>query len=457
MKETHSNNQDWVRRSLQSVWHPCTQMQHHESVPLIPVSHGRGPWLYDVEGKRYLDAISSWWVNLFWHANPRINAALKEQLVLLEHAMLAGFTHEPVIALSEQLSARTGHVLGHCFYASDGASAVEIALKMSFHAWRPNDNSNKREFVCLNGSYHGETVGALAVTDVPLFRDAYGPMLRQAHVIDAPDARAAQEGESAADVAHRAARKLEALFEQRADHIAAVIVEPLVQCAAGMAMYDPAYLSEVRALCDRYQVHMIADESAVGCGRTGTFFACEQAEYQGSTVWPDFLCLSKGISGGYLPLSLVMTREEIFQAFYDADVTRGFLHSHSYTGNPLACRAALATLAIFDEDDVINRNRRRAEKQTQALAPLAAHPRVRHFRQRGMIWAFDAVIDDAAEAATEVATFARRFFAAALSQELLLRPIGRTVYLMPPYVLNDEETAQLAARTLSVFEQVIGK
>ncbi|HEX7636208.1 MAG TPA: adenosylmethionine--8-amino-7-oxononanoate transaminase, partial [Noviherbaspirillum sp.] len=345
---------DWVARSLNSVWHPCTQMQHHESMPLVPVSHGRGAWLYGLDGRRYLDAISSWWVNLFGHANPRINAALKEQLDLLEHAMLAGFTHEPVIALSEQLSARTGHVLGHCFYASDGASATEIALKMSFHFWRNSGRADKREFVCLKGSYHGETVGALAVTDVPLFRDAYGPLLRQAHVVAAPDARNAQEGESAADVARRVAKELEALLQECADRISAVIVEPLVQCAAGMAMYDPAYLVEVRALCDRYQVHLIADEIAVGCGRTGTFFACEQAG-----IWPDFVCLSKGISGGYLPLSLVMTRDAIYQAFYDADVTRGFLHSHSYTGNPLACRAALATLSIFEEDDVLNRNRER--------------------------------------------------------------------------------------------------
>jgi adenosylmethionine-8-amino-7-oxononanoate aminotransferase len=423
-------------------------MQHHETVPLVPVSHGRGAWLYDHDGRRYLDAISSWWVNLFGHANPRINAALKDQLDKLEHAMLAGFTHEPVIALSEQLAARTGHVLGHCFYASDGASAVEIALKMSFHAWRNAGQTGKQEFVCLKGSYHGETIGALAVTDVPLFRDAYGPLLRQAHVVATPDARSAQDGESAADVARRAAQELETLLQQRADHIAAVIVEPLVQCAAGMAMHDPAYLTEVRALCDRYQVHLIADEIAVGCGRTGTFFACEQAN-----IWPDFLCLSKGISGGYLPLSLVMTRAAIYDAFYHTEVARGFLHSHSYTGNPLACRAALATLAIFDEDDVINRNRVRAARLTQALTPLAAHPRVSHFRQRGMIWAFDAIVDDAAEAAT----FSRRFFTAALEHELLLRPIGRTVYLMPPYILNDEEIDGLAARTQAVFEQVIGK
>jgi adenosylmethionine-8-amino-7-oxononanoate aminotransferase len=421
-------------------------MQHHETVPLIPVSHGRGVWLYDADGKRYLDAISSWWVNLFGHANPRINAALKDQLDKLEHAMLAGFTHEPVIALSEQLAARTNHTLGHCFYASDGASAVEIALKMSFHYWRNSGKSDKREFVCLKGSYHGETIGALAVTDVAIFRDAYGPLLQKAHVVASPDARNAQEGESAADVARRAAHELESLLAERGKHIAAIIVEPLVQCATGMAMYDPVYLTEVRALCDRYQVHLIADEIAVGCGRTGTFFACEQAN-----IWPDFLCLSKGISGGYLPLSLVMTRDDIYQAFYHPDVTRGFLHSHSYTGNPLACRAALATLAIFDEDDVINRNRVRAARLTAALAPLAQHARVEHFRQRGMIWAFDAVIDDAAAAST----FSRRFFSAALERELLMRPIGRTVYMMPPYVLSDDEMDALAVSTLAVFEQVI--
>jgi adenosylmethionine-8-amino-7-oxononanoate aminotransferase len=443
---SNTTSTDWVARSLKSVWHPCTQMQHHETVPLIPVSHGRGAWLYDHDGKRYLDAISSWWVNLFGHANPRINAELKDQLDKLEHAMLAGFTHEPVIRLSEQLSRMTGNVLGHAFYASDGASAVEIALKMSFHAWRNAGRVTKQEFVCLQGSYHGETIGALAVTDVALFKDAYGPLLRSARVVASPDARNALEGETAQDCARRAAADVEALFAERADHIAAIIIEPLVQCATGMAMHDPLYLTLVRALCDRYQVHMIVDEIAVGCGRTGTFFACEQA-----AIWPDFLCLSKGISGGYLPLSLVLTRDEIYQAFYSADVTRGFLHSHSYTGNPLACRAALATLAIFDDDDVLNQNKVRAERLSAALAPLAADERVRNYRQRGMIWAFDAIEPDPARAAT----FSRRFFSAALDNELLLRPIGKTVYLMPPYILGDDEIDLLAARTRKVFEEVM--
>lgn len=437
------NNQSaWVTRSLRSVWHPCTQMQHHETVPLIPVKRGQGAWLYDHEGRRYLDAISSWWVNLFGHANPRINAALKDQLDTLEHAMLAGFTHEPVIELSEKLSALTGGVLGHSFYASDGASAVEIALKMSFHSWRNHGKTDKQEFVCLKGSYHGETIGALAVTDVALFKDAYGPLLRASQTVMSPDTRQARDGETAEDMARRAAADVERLFQEKSEKIAAIIIEPLVQCATGMAMHDPLYLQLVRALCDQYSVHLILDEIAVGCGRTGTFFACEQAG-----VWPDFVCLSKGISGGYLPLSLVMTRAEIYQAFYSNDVTRGFLHSHSYTGNPLACRAALATLQIFEEDDVLAANLIKSARLTAALQPLAQHARVSNFRNRGMIWAFDAI--DATP------DFSRRFFATAVEHELLMRPIGATVYLMPPYILDDEEIAGLAANTLTVFNKTM--
>ena len=436
------SDSDWVARSLASVWHPCTQMQHHESFPLVAVSQGKGAWLMDHEGRRYLDAVSSWWVNLFGHANPRINAALKDQLDRLEHAMLAGFTHEPVVQLSERLSALTHHHLGHCFYASDGASAVEIALKMSFHFWRNTGQPEKQEFICLEGSYHGETVGALGVTDVPVFTEAYGGMLRRAHVVMNPDARKAGDGETSGDVVARAIAAMRVLLERRADRIAAVIVEPLVQCAVGMAMYDADYLRQLRALCDEFSVHLIADEIAVGCGRTGSFFACEQA-----SIWPDFMCLSKGISGGYLPLSLVMTTDTVYQAFYHPDIARGFLHSHSYTGNPLACRAALATLEIFEEDDVIASNRQRSQWLGAALAKVVAHPTVRYPRQTGMIVAFD-VEPPVREA------FARRFFTGALEQGLLLRPIGTTVYWMPPYVLTEEEIAGLGERTLGVLQNV---
>ena len=422
---------DWVWRSLAAVWLPCTQMQHHETLPLVALSHGKGAWLHDHEGRRYLDGVSSWWVNLFGHANPRINAALKDQLEKLEHAMLAGFTHEPVVQLSERLAELTSHALGHAFYASDGASAVEIALKMSFHFWRNTGHAGKSEFVCLSGSYHGETVGALGVTDLPVFTEAYGGLFRRAHVVASPAAC----GEQAA------LQQMRLLLERRSNQIAAVIVEPLVQCAVGMAMYDASYLTQLRALCNEFSVHLIADEIAVGCGRTGSFFACEQAG-----IWPDFLCLSKGISGGYLPLSLVMTTDTVYQAFYHPDTMRGFLHSHSYTGNPLACRAALATLDIFDQDEVIATNRERSVRLGAALAKVAAHPAVSRVRQRGMICAFDvtpSVTDD----------FSRRFFTEALNQELLLRPIGKTVYWMPPYVLSDEEIGLLGDRTLSVVER----
>jgi adenosylmethionine-8-amino-7-oxononanoate aminotransferase len=350
--------------------------------------------------------------------------------------------------LSEQLAALTGQQLGHAFYASDGASAVEIALKMSFHYWRNAGYVDKQEFVCLQGSYHGETVGALGVTDVALFKDAYGPLLRAARTVSSPDARNAVDGESAQDVALRAAKDVEALFAEQGDKIAAIIVEPLVQCATGMAMHDPLYLQRLRELCDKYHVHLIADEIAVGCGRTGTFFACEQA-----AIWPDFMCLSKGISGGYLPLSLVLTTDKVYEAFYSEDITRGFLHSHSYTGNALACRAALATLQIFQDDDVLNKNRETATRLMLELAPLLDHKRVTNFRQRGMILAFDAVEPDTQRAST----FARRFFTSAVENELLLRPIGRTVYLMPPYVLDEEEIVGLAARTRKVFEEVIAE
>ncbi len=438
--DRNSANASLLGRSLAAVWHPCTQMKHHEQLPLVPIKRGEGAWLYDMDGRRYLDGISSWWVNLFGHANPRIGAALKAQLDQLEHVMLAGFTHEPVVELSERLAALTGHHLGHAFYASDGASATEIALKMSAHYWRNHGQPGKNRFVSLTGSYHGETVGALAVTDVAIFRAAYAPLVRAGTCVPSPDARHAAPGETAADVARRAAAALDAHLAEHGHETAALIVEPLIQCASGMVMYDPEYLRLAREICTRHRVHLVADEIAVGCGRTGTFFACEQAG-----IWPDFICLSKGISGGYLPLSIVLATDDVFAAFYDDDTARGFLHSHSYTGNPLACRAALATLDIFAQDDVLAANRIKAERLGAAFrAAIGSHPAVRNLRQRGMILAFDV------EGAP--AGFSRRFFTEALARELLLRPIGNTVYTMPPYILSDAEIDHLASQTAAALE-----
>jgi adenosylmethionine-8-amino-7-oxononanoate aminotransferase len=439
--ERPSANRAWQQRSLRHVWHPCTQMQRATQVPPLPIARGDGPWLEDFEGRRYFDATSSWWVNLFGHGDARLKDALRDQLDRLPHVMLAGCTHAPAVELAERLRELTGGMLGHCFYASDGASAVEIALKMSFHYWRNIGHADKREFVCLRQGYHGETLGALAVTDVAVFRDAYDPLLMRAHQVMSPDARQATGHETAGDVARRAADELRVLFERHHRRIAALIIEPLVQCAAGMAMHDASYLRSVRALCDTYDVHLIADEIAVGCGRTGSFFACEQAG-----LWPDLLCLSKGISGGVLPLSLVMTRDAIYDAFLDDDVARGFLHSHSYTGNAMACRAGLAVLDRFAEEDVLQRNREQARVLTRSLEPLRDDPRIEHFRQFGMIWAFD-VRDPFAGA-----RFAERFHLAGREQGLLIRPIGRTVYLLPPYVLDDALSAWLAERVRATLD-----
>ncbi len=447
---TPSAPDDLVRRSLQHVWHPCTQMKRaSESSPPLPIVRGAGPWLYDASGRRYFDAISSWWVNLFGHADARINAALKRQLDTLEHVMLAGCTHEPAVELAERLSALTGGVLGHAFYGSDGASAIEIALKMSFHAWRNSAQPQRREFVCLRHSYHGETLGALSVTDVAIFRDAYDPLLMRAHLVATPDARQAETGETAEAVAQRALADLRRLLEQRGETIAAVILEPLVQCAAGMAMHDPAYLRGVRALCDEFGIHMIADEIAVGCGRSGRFFACEHAQ-----IWPDFITLSKGITGGYLPLSVVLCRDSIYQAFWDDAVARGFLHSHSYTGNPLACRAAVTVLERFADEDVLARNAAQSAVISRTFAAaLAGDDRIEHLRQQGMIWAFD--VREAGAGAVEGAGFADRFHVAGREHELLIRPIGRTVYLMPPFLLGEAVYADLAERTLATLDAVV--
>jgi adenosylmethionine-8-amino-7-oxononanoate aminotransferase len=434
-----STNAAWLARSRAAVWHPCTQMKQHETLPLVPIARGEGAWLVDFDGRRYLDAVSSWWVNLFGHAHPRIDAALRRQLDDLAHVILAGFTHAPVVELSERLAALAPGGLGHAFYGSDGASATEIALKMSFHAWANRGEPQKRGFVSLAGSYHGETLGALGVTDVPLFRDTYAPLIRGSATVPSPDARLAAAGETPRDVAERAAQALEAFLAEHHRTTAALIVEPLVQGASGMTMHDPHYLVRARELCTRFGVHLIADEIMTGFGRTGTLFACEQAG-----IAPDFLLLSKGITGGYLPLACVLTTDDVFGAFWHDDVGRGFLHSHSYTGNALACAAALAVLDIFRDDDVIAVNRAKAQRFTALAADLAGHPRVRDFRHRGMLWAF--------EVDTDRPDFARWCFAQALARGVLLRPIGRTVYFMPPYVVTDEAFGLLCKATREVVD-----
>ena len=462
-------------RDLAVVWHPCTQMHDHETLPMLPIERAEGAWLYGHDGRRWLDAVSSWWTCLLGHRHPRIVSALKDQLDRLDHVMLAGFTHEPAILLAEELvriaprnramapvrDAATHAAdapgsdpasLTRVFYADNGSSAIEVALKLSFHYWKNRGAGARTRFVALTGGYHGETLGALSVTDVPLYRDTYAPLLLAPLFAPSPDAYERAPGESAADCARRRLGELRALLERHAHEVCAVIVEPLVQCAGGMRMHDASYVRGLRALCDEFDVHLIADEIAVGFGRTGSLFACEQAG-----IAPDFLCVSKGLTGGTLALSAVLTTENVYAAFYaNYAAGKAFLHSHSYTGNPLACRAALATLEVLREEPVLERNRALAAHLARALAPLSAHANVADVRQTGMIAAVELVQDRRTR--TPFPAHERRglrVYRYALEHGALLRPLGNVVYFMPPFCITPDEIDRMVEVAVQGIERAV--
>jgi adenosylmethionine-8-amino-7-oxononanoate aminotransferase len=448
-----NTNQSLAQRDLSVLWHPCTQMHDHETMPMIPIKKGQGVWLEDFDGNRYLDAVSSWWVNLFGHGNPHINAALKDQLDNLEHVIFAGFTHESAIKLAEKLVEVTPIGLTRCFYADNGSAAVEVALKMSFHYWRNQGKPAKTKFITLENSYHGETLGALAVGNVPLYKETYAPLLMDVISVPSPDCYHREADESWADYSIRRFALMEQTLQQHADTVSAVIIEPLVQCAGSMRMYDAVYLKLLREACDKYQVHLIADEIAVGFGRTGTFFACEQA-----AITPDFMCLSKGLTGGYLPLAAVMTTDLIYQAFYDDYVKlTAFLHSHSYTGNALACRAGVATLEIFQQQGIIEKNRSLAQTMAKVAARFHDHPHVAEVRQTGMILAIELVKN---KATREPYPWQERrgvkVYQYALSKGVLLRPLGNVIYFMPPYIITEEELILLEDVAWQGIQHAVG-
>jgi adenosylmethionine-8-amino-7-oxononanoate aminotransferase len=430
------SNADWVARSRARVWNPCTQMKDHEWLPLVPIKKAEGVWLEDFEGKRYLDAVSSWWTNVFGHRHPHIVASLKQQLDEIDHIMLGGFTHQPAVELAERLCAIAPAGLTRCFYADNGSSAIEVALKMSFHYWRNVGKPAKQKFIALSNGYHGETLGALAVGDTGLYRETYAPLLLQPIIVPSPDCYERRPGESWEDHTRRQFEHMEVALQKHAHEVAAVILEPLVQCAGGMRMYHPIYLSLLREACDRHGVHLIADEIAVGFGRTGKLFACEWAK-----ITPDFLCLSKGLTGGTLPLAVTLTREDIYGAFYDEYRSgKAFLHSHSYTGNPLACRAALATLDLFADPNVLARNRQLSQIMWAGTDELRNYPFVAEVRQQGMILAIE-MVKNARKREPYPAEERRgiRVYQYGLEHGVLLRPLGNVVYFMPPYVIDPEE------------------
>lgn len=444
----------WQERDLRVLWHPCTQMHDHGSglVPLPTIVRGEGAWLVDSTGRRYLDAISSWWTNLFGHANAAIAEAIATQARTLEHVLLAGFGHPPAIELAEVLIAHAPPGLSRVFYADNGSAATEVALKMSLHAWRNRGEPGRQRVVALHNSYHGETVGALSVSDVGLYRAPYAPLLFEPLLTPVPDSFQRAPGQS--EEAHVAAclAALAALLEQHVGTVAALILEPLVQCAGGMRMYPPSYLRGVRRLCDAHGVHLIADEIAVGMGRTGRQWAVDHAG-----IAPDFLLTSKGLTGGFLPLAAVLTTEAMYQAFYAEHASgRAFLHSHSYTGNPLACAAALATFRLMDAPGFWAAQQQRIDALAAALAPLAEHPQVGEVRQTGLIGAVELVAERSTR--TPYPALERRglrVYRHGLQHGVLLRPLGNVIYVLPPYCVTATELQHIVAVAIAGIERAI--
>ncbi|GAA4998575.1 adenosylmethionine--8-amino-7-oxononanoate transaminase [Pseudoluteimonas lycopersici] len=440
---------DWRARDLAVLWHPCTQMREHpDLLPLVPIERGEGAWLHGFDGRRYLDAVSSWWTNIHGHAEPRIAAAIARQAGTLEQVMLAGFSHRPAIGLAEKLIAiapkQAGRApLAKVFYADNGSAGVEVALKMAFHWFRNAGETRRTKFVALQNGYHGETIGALSVGDIPLYRRVYAPLLVESLFAPSPDAYLARDGQSAAGAAEDAADALARLLDEHVGEVCALILEPRLQCAGGMRMHDPVYLRRARELCDVHGVFLIADEIATGFGRTGSMFACEQAGVQ-----PDLLCLSKGLTGGFLPLSAVLATQALYDGFLDESRERAFLHSHSYTGNPLACAAGLASLAIFEQDGVLERNRATAAKMAALAEPIGKLPHVADVRQAGMVVAFELARNgDKATPFDPALRVGLRAYRAALERGVVLRPLGDILYWMPPYCIDDAQLELLARVT----------
>lgn len=429
-----------IRLDRQHVWHPCTQQKDHESLPPIPIARGEGVYLVDVDGNRYIDGVSSWWVNLFGHNHPRLNRALTDQAGRIAHHIFAGFTHEPAVELARRLCRLAPPGLNKVFFADNGSAAVEVALKMSFQFWQQTGRPQKCRFVSITDAYHGETLGALSVGGCDLYREIYRPILLEGFQVQGPDCFRCPYGLHRDHCNAECFEHLERQVTAAQEQIAAVIIEPLIQAAAGMRIYPPVYLKKLRALCDACSVHYIADEIAVGFGRTGRMFANEHAG-----VSPDLLCLSKGITGGYLPLSVTLTTDAIYEAFYDDySAQKAFLHSHSYTGNPLACALAVEVMKIFEEEGILEGLQPRMSQLEGQASRFESLPHVGEFRRRGMVAAIEMVQER--EARTAYPWQQRRgleVYRQALSRGALLRPLGNVIYFMPPLTIAEDELQTL--------------
>lgn len=428
----------WSERDKRVLWHPFTQGHEWNAGTPLVIARADGNYLIDTNGRRYLDGVSSLWVTTHGHGHPAITAALVEQLATLDHSTMLGLSHPKAIELGERLVALAPPGLTRVFYSDSGSTAVEIALKQAFQYWALIGRPEKQRFVHLAESYHGDTLGAVGVGGMQLFHRIFGPLLVAGLQVPTP----ALEPE-------RGLRDLEALFARRAGEIAAMVVEPLIQGAAGMLVHPSGYLGQVADLCRRHDVLLIADEVATGFGRTGTLFACEQ-----EGVSPDFLCLAKGLTGGVLPLAATLTTDRVYEAFLGPRIEeRTFFHGHTYTGNPIACAAALANLDIFARPETLPRIRRAGAVITEHLAAVARLPAVRAIRQKGLMAGIELGVPDGASFAPE------RFVGSAVCQRVrdhgvILRPLGDVVVWMPPLSATDDDLQLLATATAKAIEEV---
>ncbi|WP_129596536.1 adenosylmethionine--8-amino-7-oxononanoate transaminase [Anaerophilus nitritogenes] len=426
-----------IQSDLKYIWHPCSQMKDYEELAPIIIDHAKGLYIYDTQNKPYADVVSSWWCNLLGHCNERISDAIKQQLDKLEHVIFANFSHTPAINLCERLSKKIPKGLTKFFFTDNGSSAIEAAMKMSFQYHYQTGNPQKKKFMALSDAYHGETLGALSVGGVDLYSEIYKPLLLDIVRIEGPDCYRCKYGNFRDYCNAECFENAEKAFEKYGYETSAFLVEPLVQAAAGMKIYPPAYLKKLRNCCNTYNVHLIADEIAVGYGRTGKMFACEHAQ-----ISPDIMCLSKGLTGGYMPMALAVTTDTIFNAFYaDYNDGKAFMHSHTYCGNPLACSAALEVLNILDEEDILEKAKLNGEYfHTLIQETFSNHPYIGDIRNIGLINAIELVQDPSNKKSFESKKrIGYEVYKEALKMGVLLRPLGDVIYFNPPLIIEKKD------------------
>lgn len=414
-------------RDRKHLWHPYTQML--TSPDPLPIARGEGVYLYTEDGRKLLDGISSWWVNIHGHAHLKLNAALAAQAREIEHVVFAGCTHRPAIELAERLVDVIPSGLSRIFYSDNGSTAVEVAIKMALQFWRNQGEPWRQTIVTLHHAYHGDTVGAMSASEDSVFTRAFSPLLFPVARAHAPYCYRCPLGLRRESCQIDCLGDLERQLTEQSGQTAAVLVEPMLQGAGGMIVWPAEFLAGVRALCDRHGVLMIADEVLTGFGRTGRMFACEHA-----SVSPDILCLSKALTAGYLPLGVTAATEAIYEAFLSEDRSKTFFHGHSYTANPLACAVAIASLNLFGESDVLGRIGNLENQLRMGLEPLRTLPRVGDVRVIGGVGVVELQGEEG-----YLDQIGPHLAAAFLERGLLLRPLGNVVYFMPPYVITDAE------------------